>query len=389
MKIQTRNKRTKRSRKTTLNVFRGKLEANNTWLRKHLDTLTFYRKRLSFKEPSSVLLDGSMFYYLALHGKTLDHICELIKDFTANFYTTDCVVREMEFYFQSYSGPKDVLEESIKRARTVELVSCVHGKEISAEKCITNVVGIYNSKKVFVATTVNGCWPLVNENPLIPIITVNDGSLVLKNLSGNQRQKAKGWSSATPVEKSALTDKELRESPDYERLLRRFDFYGYVGEIALGDGNNQVKAISQQLGPSDWPHEKVRAFVVKQILLHSELYENLVNPPSVDSSNWTFLEYLFCTSKDGAWGETVTLQAAADAFEVKIVVIDSSEDCAVHDFFPYGVEHPKKVLCLSCVTCQDETHYNSIQKLPDRSIASTCSRNYLDPKPEEQDHESE
>ena len=78
---------------------------------------------------------------------------------------------------------------------------CAHGKEISAEKCIRSIVGIYNSKKWFVATTVNGCWPLVNENPCIPIITVNDGSLVLKNLSGNQRQKAKGWSSATPVEK--------------------------------------------------------------------------------------------------------------------------------------------------------------------------------------------
>ncbi|GKE27898.1 hypothetical protein Tco_1443282, partial [Tanacetum coccineum] len=95
---------------------------------------------------------------------------------------------------------------------------------------------------------------IVNENPSIPIVT---------KLSRNQWHKSSTTavekvnenflSSTTTVEKSAITDKELRESPGYKILLRR----------------------------------------------------------------------------DRAWGDTVTLQGAADAFEVKIVVLHSSEDWAI------------------------------------------------------------
>ncbi|PWA63638.1 high mobility group B protein 14 [Artemisia annua] len=338
------------------------------------DTLKFYRNQLGFEKPSTVLIDGSVLFYLTSRGLTIEAIRNLIDDSDAKPITTECVLREMEYFSERYSKSVSDLHRSIGLANMLDVESCMHEKEVNAEKCIRSFVGINNTRKIFVATTVNDYWPLVNKNPMIPIITVDNGSLVLKQRSNKEQNRTiKKWCVEYPIQQpDGITKKDLKKSPSYKRLKGRKKFYGYAGKIALGDGNGQVRAISEQLGAMEWPYQKVRECLVKQLLLHPELYQDHVSPPANADADLTYLEYIKITSRDGEWGDEYTLQVAADFFEVIIVVLTSDEQVAVNDYFPHGVDDHKQVLFLSCL---DEKYYNSMR--PKSSIASTCKYDYM------------
>ncbi|MFS8012464.1 putative OTU domain, papain-like cysteine peptidase superfamily [Helianthus anomalus] len=85
-----------------------------------------------------------------------------------------------------------------------------------------------------------------------------------------------------------------------------------------------------------------------QLKLHPELYAAYV-PMAYD-------EYLKKISTDGEWGDHVTLQAAADAFGVKIFVLTSYKDTCYIEILPC-VQKSKRIIFLSFWA---EVHYNSI-----------------------------
>ncbi|PWA50480.1 exostosin-like protein [Artemisia annua] len=350
---------------------------HSTTRSKPKDTLRFYRKRLGFKKPSKVLVDGSVLFFLTINKLSLKDVKEVLKDDKAKVFTTHCVLREMEYFYQKYPASSQMFE-SIERAKALDVLPCMHQKEISAEQCIRSFVGITNSRKLFVAVIADCSWPLVLKDPTIPIIIADKGMFGLKQLSNREQRLAKKWYADYPIEKATITNKDLNKSPNFRRLRSRIKFYGCVGKIAVDEGGNgQFKAISELLRPLVVPYEKVRENVVNQLLSFPKLYQGFVDleDPEADV-HLAYLEYVNSVSRDGEWGDEYTMQAAADFFQVMFVVITSLEGCAVNEFLPYDMVNvdPEKVLYLSCLYENDEKHYNILHRKS--TIASTCRLTY-------------
>ncbi|KAL0309698.1 UNVERIFIED_CONTAM: OVARIAN TUMOR DOMAIN-containing deubiquitinating enzyme 10 [Sesamum radiatum] len=110
---------------------------------------------------------------------------------------------------------------------------------------------------------------------------------------------------------------------DHQRLLDRLQLYDLIEHKVQGDGNCQLKA-------------------------HPEMYEGYVP--------MEYAEYLRRMSKNGEWGDHVTLQAAADSYGVRILVVTSFKDTCYIEILPKD-QKSKRVIYLSFWA---EVHYNSI-----------------------------
>ncbi|KAM4111044.1 hypothetical protein ACJW30_05G038300 [Castanea mollissima] len=135
---------------------------------------------------------------------------------------------------------------------------------------------------------------------------------------------------------------------DHQRLQERLKLYNLVENEVKGDGNCQFRALADQLYGDPDLHAFVREQVIEQLKSQLELYQNYVPMP--------YSDYLEKMSKEGEWGDHVTLQAAADRFGVKIFLITSFKDTCYIEILPH-VQKSKRVLMLSFWA---ETHYNSI-----------------------------
>ncbi|XP_028063067.1 uncharacterized protein LOC114266380 isoform X2 [Camellia sinensis] len=138
------------------------------------------------------------------------------------------------------------------------------------------------------------------------------------------------------------------ETSDHQRLLDRLRLYDLVELKVQGDGNCQFRALSDQIYRTTEHHQFVRQQVVDQLKLHPELYEVYV-PMAYD-------DYLKNISKSGEWGDHVTLQAAADAYGIKIFIITSFKDTCYIEILP-RTQNSKRIIFLSFWA---EVHYNSI-----------------------------
>lgn len=138
------------------------------------------------------------------------------------------------------------------------------------------------------------------------------------------------------------------ETSDYQRLLNRLQLYDLVELQVQGDGNCQFRALSDQFYRTPEHHEFVRQQIVNQLKSYPEMYEGYVPKGYAD--------YLEDISKNGEWGDHVTLQAAADSYGVKIFVITSFKDTCYIEILP-SIQKSNRLICLSFWA---EVHYNSI-----------------------------
>ncbi|CAN6461499.1 unnamed protein product [Victoria cruziana] len=135
---------------------------------------------------------------------------------------------------------------------------------------------------------------------------------------------------------------------DHQRLQSRLELYDLVEFKVKGDGNCQFRALSDQFYLSPEHHKFVRQQVVNQLKAHPDNYSGYV-PMDYD-------DYIKKMSKDGEWGDHVTLQAAADSYGVRIFVVTSFKDTCSIEILP-SVQKSNKVIFLSFWA---EVHYNSI-----------------------------
>nr|XP_010918682.1 OTU domain-containing protein 5 isoform X1 [Elaeis guineensis]XP_010918684.1 OTU domain-containing protein 5 isoform X1 [Elaeis guineensis]XP_029119781.1 OTU domain-containing protein 5 isoform X1 [Elaeis guineensis]XP_029119782.1 OTU domain-containing protein 5 isoform X1 [Elaeis guineensis] len=135
---------------------------------------------------------------------------------------------------------------------------------------------------------------------------------------------------------------------DHQRLLDRLKLYDLVELKVQGDGNCQFRALSDQFYRTTEHHKFVRQQVVNQLKSHPEIYDGYV-PMAYD-------EYLKKMSKNGEWGDHVTLQAAADSYGIRIFILTSFKDTCYIEILP-NVQKSKRVIFLSFWA---EVHYNSI-----------------------------
>ncbi|KAK4419217.1 OVARIAN TUMOR DOMAIN-containing deubiquitinating enzyme 10 [Sesamum alatum] len=135
---------------------------------------------------------------------------------------------------------------------------------------------------------------------------------------------------------------------DHQRLLDRLQLYDLIEHKVQGDGNCQFRALSDQFYRTPEHHKFVRKQVVRQLKAHPEMYEGYVP--------MEYAEYLKRMSKNGEWGDHVTLQAAADSYGVRILVVTSFKDTCYIEILPKD-QKSKRVIYLSFWA---EVHYNSI-----------------------------
>ncbi|KAH6801699.1 Cysteine proteinases superfamily protein [Perilla frutescens var. frutescens] len=139
---------------------------------------------------------------------------------------------------------------------------------------------------------------------------------------------------------------------DHERLLNRLQIYDLVELKISGDGNCQFRSLSDQIYRTSEHHAFVREQVVKQLKSRPDLYENYVP--------MAYGDYIRKMSKNGEWGDHVTLQAAADWFGIKIFVVTSFKDTCYIEILPQTDQKSNRIIFLSFWA---EVHYNSIYPL--------------------------
>ncbi|KAJ6699170.1 CYSTEINE PROTEINASE SUPERFAMILY PROTEIN [Salix purpurea] len=125
---------------------------------------------------------------------------------------------------------------------------------------------------------------------------------------------------------------------DHERLLNRMQLFGFDELKVQGDGNCQFRALSDQIYNTPDRHKIVRRQVVHQLKSHPEIYEGYVP--------MEYGDYLRKMSKSGEWGDHVTLQAVADAYGVKILVMTSFKDTCYIEILPVSQKPKGGKLCL-------------------------------------------
>ena len=137
-------------------------------------------------------------------------------------------------------------------------------------------------------------------------------------------------------------------SKDHDRLDNRLAAYGLKEKKVRGDGNCQFRALADQLFGDQERHAECRAVVMNQLRAESEHYAVFV------PEDWG--AYVSEMSRDSAWGDHITLQAAADAYGVGMCVISSYKDNFVIEISP-RVRRSERILWISFWA---EVHYNSI-----------------------------
>uniref|UniRef100_A0A1J3JRK5 ubiquitinyl hydrolase 1 n=1 Tax=Noccaea caerulescens TaxID=107243 RepID=A0A1J3JRK5_NOCCA len=149
---------------------------------------------------------------------------------------------------------------------------------------------------------------------------------------------------------------------DHERLRNRLEMFDFAEVKVPGDGNCQFRALADQLYKTADRHKHVRRQIVKQLKSRPDSYEGYVP--------MDFSEYLKKMSRSGEWGDHVTLQAAADAYRVKIVVLTSFKNTCYIEILP-TCQESKGVIFLSFWA---EVHYNSIYLNRDTSVTELQRR---------------
>ena len=135
---------------------------------------------------------------------------------------------------------------------------------------------------------------------------------------------------------------------DHMTLDQRLKAYGLQEKTIKGDGNCQFRSLSDQLFGTPDRHVEVRRMVIAQLMRNTDDYSVFVPDD--------YSDYVRKMSKDGEWGDHLTLQAASDVYGRRICVLSTYEKNFLIEITPKNMRHPR-VLWLSFWA---EVHYNSI-----------------------------
>ena len=135
---------------------------------------------------------------------------------------------------------------------------------------------------------------------------------------------------------------------DHMTLDQRLKAYGLQEKTIKGDGNCQFRSLSDQLFGTPDRHVEVRRMVIAQLMRNADDYSVFVPDD--------YSDYVRKMSKDGEWGDHLTLQAASDVYGRRICVLSTYEKNFLIEITPKNMRNPR-VLWLSFWA---EVHYNSI-----------------------------
>jgi len=98
------------------------------------------------------------------------------------------------------------------------------------------------------------------------------------------------------------------------QLHWRLSDYGLASREVVGDGACQFRAVADQLYRDQELHGSVRQIATRQLRLHAAKYQHFVEGE-------TFANYLARMAEPTTWGDNLSLQAIADAFEIEACLV--------------------------------------------------------------------
>ena len=176
---------------------------------------------------------------------------------------------------------------------------------------------------------------------------------------------------------------------DHDVLIARLDAFGLREKKVSGDGNCQFRALSDQLFRTPEHYGEVRKKIVQQLRKHASRYAAYVvrdddvssssseldvsddkNIPSANKKESKSAFFMMQTAYSnycddmavgGAWGDHVTLQAAADVYGAQITVVTSYLDNGVLEITPNVSDSNGDIAPRNLwLSFWAEVHYNSV-----------------------------
>lgn len=176
-----------------------------------------------------------------------------------------------------------------------------------------------------------------------------------------------GAKPSLPMQSQTELQLALRESQELQqaversaaesrtRLAKVLDLYQLRLRPVQADGNCQFRALAVQLYGDESHHAALRARVVQQLRQRPDRYEGYMYG--------TYENYLEEMTRDGHWGDNVTLQAASDLLNREIQVLTDQPGSSLLELKPEARSDacegtPQQgALCLAFLT---EVHYDAV-----------------------------
>ena len=118
-----------------------------------------------------------------------------------------------------------------------------------------------------------------------------------------------------------------------------------------GDGNCQFRALAHQLFIDEAHHAAVRQTVCNQLMTHADRYRGFVDG--------TYDAFVYDMTRN-AWGDHLTLQAAADAYNARITVVTTYDNAWTHHIDPTGTAPNGAAPTTVCLGLIGQVHYVSV-----------------------------
>lgn len=186
---------------------------------------------------------------------------------------------------------------------------------------------------------------------------VGCGPSLFKAVGRAIRQRSRRSLPAPPSPDQWRSGRRLLE----ERLAR----HAKTGKNVKGDGACQFRAVADQLFDDERHHPLVRRRALDHLKAHPpdvfdcEVYVSDSTEPTgvrVATVGTDFGEYLSAMSSNAAWGDATTLQACADAFQVRVLLVTTNDANFELLIEPDGVAALKEIW----IGFHSEMHYISV-----------------------------
>lgn len=159
------------------------------------------------------------------------------------------------------------------------------------------------------------------------------------------------------LERALLESASLHEAEQVSiaearaRLQIVMDTYNMKPRPVEADGNCQFRALAQQLYGDESQHQSIRSRMVDQLKSTPECYSGFVHE--------TFEDYVNRMSRDGQWGDNVTLQAASDMLGTEIHILTDQPGAEHLEVRPasQNADQPQSPLWLAFLA---EVHYDAV-----------------------------
>jgi hypothetical protein len=151
----------------------------------------------------------------------------------------------------------------------------------------------------------------------------------------------------------------------HERLKR----LGFVEHQIVPDGNCQFRAVAHQLFGDENRHPEVRQEVVKWLSVNAnfKIDDNTKLLDFIDleeHKNWE--TYVRCLSKEGFWGDHLTLIAASEVYKIEITIVSSLSTRDNGDLVNIIKPRSGNATRTVYLSHWHEYHFNSLQKINER-----------------------